>query len=261
MLSIEEFHGKEAQALYEPCLKKIDTHRLEKLHRLKVENAKELAIGAGMLLQLAWADCTDVETANVPNGNVKNEKVQDYKAQEHRKRIEESEIEIVVLRLSDLLQRLASDRFPVEIPYQYGEHGKPDFAEGGYHFNLSHSGDYVCLAVDQNQIGIDIQKMCPLRDLKVAEHFFTMREQEALKAYDEKQAQELLFYTIWVKKEAYAKLTGEGITIGVQKETLPEELMMEELSTGVLHTCGEIVWNMLQAPAGYRMAVCRFRDK
>ena len=239
LLSIEELQDKKTQALYDQCLRKMDTHRLEKVRKLKAENARKQAIGAGQLLQFAWADCVDA----------------------HRKWTGESGIEIVALHLSDLLKRLASESFPVEIPYQYGDKGKPDFAEGDYHFSLSHSGDYVCLAVDKKQIGIDIQKMRPLKDLKVAERFFTIQEQEALQACAEKQAQERLFYTIWVKKEAYAKLTGEGIAVGVQTETLPEVFAKTEMLADAPHVCGGIKWDMPQAPAGYRMAVCQLQNE
>lgn len=261
LLSIEELQkradaGANVQVLYEKCLKKMDTHRLEKVRRLKTENARNLAIGAGLLLQLAWADCVDTEMPGIQRENI-----QHTKAQEHGKQTGKFEIAIVTLKLSDLLQWLASDCFPVEIPYQYGDKGKPDFAKGDYHFNLSHSGDYVCLAVDKQQIGIDIQKMRPLEDLKVAERFFTIREQEALRACADKQTQELLFYSIWVKKEAYAKLTGDGIGTGVKAETLTEEFMTAEMVPEAAQMCGKIVWNMLQSPAGYRMAACQFRDK
>ena len=244
LLSIKELREEaeagnraDAQALCEKCLRKMDVHRREKVYKLKAENARYLAIGAGVLLQLAWADCVDEQI-----GKMQDDKPQEKKTQERKTP------KMVVLNLSDLLQRLTSERFPMEIPYQYGGQGKPDFAEGDFHFNLSHSGDYVCCAVDKKQIGIDIQKMRPLRNLKVAERFVTIREQEALKVCPEKQALERLFYDIWVKKEAYAKLTGEGIGTGVAVDTTENAIWQGQIA----------LWQQIQAPEGYCMGVCSF---
>jgi len=99
-------------------------------------------------------------------------------------------------------------------PISYGEKGKPYLA--GYpevHFNLSHSGDYVCCAVSDGPVGVDIQKKVSRRK-KLAERFFTPAERRMLSECGERESQEL-FFRMWSIKESYLKLTGEGLSGGL----------------------------------------------
>ena len=60
----------------------------------------------------------------------------------------------------------------------YGEQGKPYFKDvEGFHFNLSHSENYVLLGIDDNPCGVDIQKKKVLRS-GFAKRFFHPRELE-----------------------------------------------------------------------------------
>ncbi len=87
--------------------------------------------------------------------------------------------------------------------------GKP-FAEGSpLEFNLSHSGQWLLCAVGDQPLGVDIEVFKP-RDLKIAERFFTPKEQEFLAL--QKADAHLRFLQIWTAKEAYFKWQGSGIT-------------------------------------------------
>ena len=66
-------------------------------------------------------------------------------------------------------------------PFQirYGEKGKPYPArELSVHFSLSHSGDYVCCAIGDGPVGIDIQQKTEGKERleRLAERFFTCSE-------------------------------------------------------------------------------------
>lgn len=88
--------------------------------------------------------------------------------------------------------------------------GKPYLQEyPALHFNLSHSGDYVCCALGTEPVGIDIQKHTALRK-KVAERFFTKEENRLLEE-KESSERERLFFRIWSIRESYVKLTGKGL--------------------------------------------------
>ena len=92
--------------------------------------------------------------------------------------------------------------------------GKPylkDYPE--IYFNLSHSGDYVCCAVGDEPVGVDIQKVVPVK-AGLAERFFTENEIRQLKELS-KEKREQLFFRMWSIKESYIKFTGRGMKQGI----------------------------------------------
>ena len=92
------------------------------------------------------------------------------------------------------------------------EKGKPYFLNNNsVHFSVSHSGGIFACAFSDEVIGIDIQEYKNRPDeeercRKIARRFFHPDEMDALDA-DTVSA----FYNIWTAKEAYVKLTGQGI--------------------------------------------------
>lgn len=94
--------------------------------------------------------------------------------------------------------------------------GKPFFLNDVLpSFSLSHSGEWAvaCLgSPSDGSVGIDLEWVRPNRNLiQLSERFFSVSEQLFLR-----QSQQLAedFYLLWTKKEAYAKLTGQGIFDG-----------------------------------------------
>ena len=92
------------------------------------------------------------------------------------------------------------------------ERGKPYFPNyPSVHFSVSHSGDIFACAFSDEPIGLDVQEYKHRPDeaercRKIAARFFHRDEIDALDA-DTVSA----FYNIWTAKEAYVKLTGQGI--------------------------------------------------
>lgn len=90
--------------------------------------------------------------------------------------------------------------------YKVSDSGKP-YMENGIFFNLSHSGKYALLAVSDAEIGCDIEK-CREKDfMKLSKFVFHQNEIEAIKNSDDA---ENYFFSLWTKKEAFLKATGEG---------------------------------------------------
>ena len=84
-----------------------------------------------------------------------------------------------------------------------GENGKP-LPINDYYFNISHSGNYWCIAFSDSECGIDIEI------------------NRQLKAHISKKilfpSENLIDDNIlrnWVLKEAYAKMIGVGISVGL----------------------------------------------
>ncbi len=106
----------------------------------------------------------------------------------------------------------------------YGPHGKPFFPDyPDIHFNLSHSGDYCLAALSAGgsagghvgltgaeagsgiEVGCDVQERRENgRNDSIARRFFTPEERSALSNGSD-------FASIWARKEAFLKLTGDGV--------------------------------------------------
>lgn len=153
--------------------------------------------------------------------------------------------------------------------YQYGENGKPHFGNYPFRFNLSHSGRYVFCGVSGREIGVDIQEMQEGRELQLAKRFFSAAEYQWLEDCEEAVRRQL-FFRLWVRKEAYGKLTGEGLAGVVGKNLGGDFLPKEKIPAGgsgkeLLQRTGPgehiLDWEEYEMPKGYRIAVCRFVEK
>lgn len=109
---------------------------------------------------------------------------------------------------------------PGRVALSYGQHGKPFLADvgSGIHFNLAHSGDHALLALTrQREIGVDIEHIDPQVDvLGIARLMYSPTEIEALQATPPDRRASL-FFTIWTRKEAYIKATGEGLSAATKE--------------------------------------------
>ncbi len=80
------------------------------------------------------------------------------------------------------------------------ERGKPHFADTEPHFSLSHSHGVIFAALSDVPVGADVELADEKKDTdRIASRFFSVSEQKED------------FFGVWTKKEAYAKLTGEGV--------------------------------------------------
>ncbi|WP_409968622.1 hypothetical protein RFF05_01135 [Bengtsoniella intestinalis] len=103
--------------------------------------------------------------------------------------------------------------------------GKPYFLTGDVHFSISHTQGAAMVALAQEPVGVDIEKIRP-----ISAH---MMERVA-----KAQNQEVFFKT-WVSREAMGKCLGTGITITGQVD-----------GAGIVATC-------VRAPQGYMAAIAQ----
>jgi 4'-phosphopantetheinyl transferase len=91
------------------------------------------------------------------------------------------------------------------------QHGKPTLP-GGPGFSLTHAGDLVGVAVHQGPVGLDVELARTLPDLaSMVEH---------VRSPDETVADDEAFFTLWTRKEALLKATGEGLSAPMRDITL-----------------------------------------
>ena len=100
-----------------------------------------------------------------------------------------------------------------EIRYGFETDGKP-FIKGleGFDFNISHSEDLVMVAVSENRVGCDIEKVTGI-DLDIAKKFFFREEYEAIAALPASEERNGLFFRYWTLKESFMKATGLGMKL------------------------------------------------
>lgn len=104
------------------------------------------------------------------------------------------------------LARLTGE--PAErIRFTYTEHGKPEYAPQP--FNLSHSGELLCLAFHHRPIGVDIEKMQPRAHLAALAQRIMCSEQHT--AWQQRGCSTQEFYACWCAAEALAKLHGGSV--------------------------------------------------
>lgn len=106
-----------------------------------------------------------------------------------------------------------------EISFVLNEYGKPFLKNSEqFHFNISHSGEWVICATDTSVIGTDVEFIKPI-DLGIAERFFSKEEYKDLL---NKTGPERLqyFYDLWTLKESYIKAEGKGLSIPLDSFTI-----------------------------------------
>jgi 4'-phosphopantetheinyl transferase len=104
------------------------------------------------------------------------------------------------------------DGGPQQMEFLYGAFGKPYLKNhGDLHFNLSHSGDQILLAVAGFEVGIDTEQHNSNFDFEpLLAECFCVAEIEYIKtSIDPTTA----CYTVWTRKEAILKRSGTGIAV------------------------------------------------
>ncbi|MGK9168348.1 4'-phosphopantetheinyl transferase superfamily protein [Inquilinus limosus] len=90
--------------------------------------------------------------------------------------------------------------------------GKPELAEGGLRFNLSHSGPWALVALAPDiEVGVDVEAVRHPPPLEVAGIAYSAAERAALAALSD-QALTAAFYAVWTRKEALSKGLGRGFS-------------------------------------------------
>ncbi|MGZ6123552.1 MAG: 4'-phosphopantetheinyl transferase family protein, partial [Myxococcales bacterium] len=101
---------------------------------------------------------------------------------------------------------------PSEVQFGYGLHGKPYVRGAPIRFNISHSGALAVIALARVEVGVDVELPRARRSDAIARRFYAPGEIERLfaEADDERRAD--AFFRLWTCKEAFLKVTGEGLS-------------------------------------------------
>lgn len=226
LLSVRELGEEPPESeLWQQVYKRLDEDRLKKVKMLRNQRKKAESAGGGLLVQ-HLLHRVDYE---------KNEPGQSTAFSMER------------YTLSEILLKLGE---PIPVRYTYGAKGKPYLQTEeklpNVFFNLSHSEDYVICAVSGREVGADIQKMRTERTKRLADRFFSEKEGQLLQHSGGSEQRLELFYRLWTRKEAYGKLTGEGITASIDKD-------FSDLAADWMR---DLIWEEFDILSGYKIACC-----
>ncbi|MGW6150717.1 4'-phosphopantetheinyl transferase family protein [Bacillus mycoides] len=125
-----------------------------------------------------------------------------------------------------LIRSLICQKYKInneEIKFIYNEYGKPFFKNfSDFHFNISHSGEWVVCATANSNVGIDIERVSDIEALKLANEFFSDEEFYDIPSMNSDE-QINYFYDIWTLKESYIKTIGKGLYIPLNSFSIKKE--------------------------------------
>jgi len=126
-----------------------------------------------------------------------------------------------------------------------GEKGKPYASDTAMQFSISHSGEYVVLAVSSSMVGVDIEKTGRVKP-EVARKILTEAE---YKWYEENPEEN--FSKLWTMKESVSKVLGKGLTMLFDSyEVLPL------LQYGSIEIDGHVLFGESFSMTDYMISVC-----
>lgn len=153
-----------------------------------------------------------------------------------------------------LLYKATGEPLPDEA-FITGEKGKP--AHDGFrgiHFNITHSGEWVAVALSSGSVGVDVERMRKIPE-GLAKRFFSEAENQWLDSAKNEAEQKDIFFTLWTLKESFLKAIGKGLTKSLSSFTILQkgnnhfELMQNE------ETKGFNLYNF-EFRDGYKLSVC-----
>ncbi|NNJ71002.1 MAG: 4'-phosphopantetheinyl transferase superfamily protein, partial [Kiritimatiellales bacterium] len=109
-----------------------------------------------------------------------------------------------------------------QINFEYTENGKPHMLDSELAFNVSHSGEWVVLAIGRDRkIGVDVEMIRRDMDvLAIASRYFTPEEIARIETAEDRHS---VFFQLWARKEAYVKACGSTLFSELAHFSVPME--------------------------------------
>jgi 4'-phosphopantetheinyl transferase len=145
----------------------------------------------------------------------------------------------------------AAGLLAVEITFSESEEGKPrSLNAAGWDFNVSHSGDYVAVAVGRGQVGVDLEQIRPVREMEsIVERYFHRDEAAEWRAVAPSLREEA-FFVLWSAREASMKCVGLGLARGISV-TRVDPLIVTRNATFARVGDARVEVRRVEAPRGY----------
>ncbi|MGG0537718.1 4'-phosphopantetheinyl transferase family protein [Priestia aryabhattai] len=156
---------------------------------------------------------------------------------------------------------LACEKFRIsnqEIFYKYNKYGKPYLQiDPSFHFNISHSGDWVVVVSSSEEVGIDIERIQKI-NFDIAEKYFTISEYNDLLSCREENRIKY-FFDLWTLKESYVKLLGKGLSIPLNSFTIirhSDQFVVKKENTRIKDNLKEVFFKQYNLDNTYSFSAC-----
>ena len=218
------------------CLALMDETRKMRVLMARGHRKQAESIGAGLLLQLA---------------------VREALIKQETAAIKDTIRSISLTQLLDILENYGAN--PLSLEYIYSERGKPYLKNVPFYFNLSHSGEFILCVISEQEVGADIQWRKPQAQERLVERFFSKEEKEMYTVMSEAE-RHAFFYRMWARKEAYGKLTGEGIAAVIGEDCSDGGLRRNEACKSDCIRKNEIPQLLFEEYVidDYQIAICKY---
>ena len=139
--------------------------------------------------------------------------------------------------------------------YERNAYGKPSLVgERSVEFNVSHAGNWVVAAFDEQPIGIDVEQIVEIEQ-DIGKRYFSRQEYADLCC--KPQADRLdYFFDLWTCKESYIKAVGAGLSMPLDafsvRKTSATRITLKTDARDGAH------WSLRQyeLEKGYKLSVC-----
>ncbi len=163
--------------------------------------------------------------------------------------------------ISDLLARyLICSQLGIEnqqITFGFNEYGKPFLKNHPqFHFNISHSGEWVVCATDRRPLGIDVEMIQPV-DFNIAKRFFSQAEYLRLIGKDEPERLSY-FFDLWTLKESYLKATSKGLATALASFSIIID--NDRINLVSVNDTGSYYFKQYPLDVRHKLAVCAQRN-
>ncbi|WP_232431300.1 4'-phosphopantetheinyl transferase superfamily protein [Cupriavidus sp. UYPR2.512] len=148
-----------------------------------------------------------------------------------------------------------------EHEYEIGTHGKPSlppqFSASNLEFSLAHADEIALIAVSNlGAVGIDVEREVDSFNVhELAVSVFDRQECQLLANFSAGAAKRG-FFRMWVRKEAYAKACGLGLSAGLKVPVLDPTALDDVGRVQIRHAGGKtwLEWAVTSQP-GYSAAL------
>ncbi len=208
---------------------------------MKNEKNQKLSAGVGLLLLYGLLELRDYgEARNVPNQGT-------IDAGAMLGRAFDAPAATILSALSELSEHDMRS-LQEEARLARGKHGKPYLVNNRYFISFSHSGEYALCAISDEEIGVDMQEVRPIKEESLRNKICSTEELLRLSSEGLNRGEDI--FRIWTAKEAYVKYTGEGL-----KKDFRE--LQVDFENGIIQN-GDIKRNVFfpEGPQGYVLVVC-----
>lgn len=139
--------------------------------------------------------------------------------------------------------------------YERNAYGKPSLAgERTVEFNVSHAGNWVVAAFDEQPIGIDVERIIDVEQ-EIGKHYFSRQEYADLccKPQTERLS---YFFDLWTCKESYIKAVGEGLSMPLDAFTVRKTSATRITLKTARSDARQWSLRQYELERGYKLSVC-----